>query len=623
MEEVEVGVEEVVVEATRVEVEVEEVVVEVPVVEATKVEVEVEEVVVEVPVVEATRVEVEVEEVVVEVPVVEATRVEVGVMEEVEGEVVEEVLRTYILPMLCLHCIGGRGPSMETFVRDILKKPGMTDRDILAVINPPNAERNRDVLVQGNPLMPGHEEWRLTVNVGHRLDPQHIIRSNHFLVNTHCMPPRFYQYDIQLRKYGHGRVLIDNNIAHTEDTRNTRALVASLWALHPDWPRAFAYDDRSTLFTCQALVLNGSSDVGSSLVEDVCLPNQDDTPSHRRYQVTLTFAASIITPFDLLGWQRAGADILRAADSALLEFARRQIIMDRPQWFVVGGRGFSSHPDALICLDRAPGLEARRGYSLSLKPSLAGLTLAVDMAVCIFQRGGPLLNIVAEVCGCRSVEEFVRTYSDRGLPPRLLNGINDKLKNCKVRLIHLGHGRKFRELGPSALSDESKFLLEGTGEVTVDEYYTQIAARNQLYRMHMPNGRLRYPCLQTVNVGSRAHPVLIPMELVVVMSGQNFSHKSTPDIVSQLIRSAAIPPEERFRNIVGSVEDRGTASIVGALKMDEVAQGFGVTQFDRQPLRVPATLLPPPKLRYHSVAEITSVVACLPASLDVAILDGH
>ena len=583
-------------------------------------------------------VEVVVEEVVVEVPVVEATRVEVGVMEEVEGEVVaqkedgagtqdegvEEVLRTFILSMLCLHCIGGRGPSMETLVQDTLKKPGMTDRDILAVINPPDAERNRDVLVQGNPRMPDHEEWRLTVSVGHRLDPQHVIRSNHFLVNTDCMPPRFYQYDIQLRKYGHGRVLIDINIAHTEDTRNTRALVASLWALHPDWPRAFAYDDRSTLFTCQALVLNGSSDMGSSLVEDVCLPNQDSAPSSKRYQVTLTLTRDIITPVDLLGWQQAGADVLRAADFALLEGGRRQIIMDRPEWFVVGGRGFSSHPDALIRLDRAPGLEARRGYSLSLKPSLAGLTLAVDMAVCIFQRGGSLLDIVAAVCHCRSVEEFVGTYSDRGLHPRLLKDVNDRLKNCKVRLIHLGHSRKFRELGPSAVSDESKFLLEGTGEVTVDEYYTQIATSNQLYRKHMPNGRLRYPRLPTVNVGSRAHPVLIPIELVVVVGGQNFSHKSTPDIVSQLIRSAAIPPEERFRNIVGSVEGRGTASIVAALQTDEVAQEFGVTQFDRQPLRVPATLLPPPKLRYHMVAEITSVAACMPAFLvHVAILDGH
>ena len=52
------------------------------------------------------------------------------------------------------------------------------------------------------------------------------------------------------------------------------------------------------------------------------------------------------------------------------------------------------------------------------------------------------MDIVAEVCGCRFVDEMVRTYSDRGLPPSLLKGDNDELKNCKVWLIHLGHSRK-------------------------------------------------------------------------------------------------------------------------------------------------------------------------------------
>ena len=209
-------------------------------------------------------------------------------------------------------------------------------------------------------------------------------------------------------------------------------------------------------------------------------------------------------------------------------------------------------------------------------------------------------------------------YSARGLPPRLLEGINDKLMNCKVKNIHLDYTRKFRGLGPSAVSDKSKFCWTGQ---------ERLQWKSTTHRLPPVTSFTASVCPMVAcgtHVCSRAHPVLIPMELVVVVSGQNVSHKSTPDLVSQVVKSAAIPPDQRFRNIVDSAEGNGTANTVGALQTDEVAQGFGVTQLDRQPLRVPATLLPPPKLRYHTVAEITSVVACMPASLvHVAILDGH
>ena len=297
-----------------------------------------------------------------------------------EGEEVN-----YLVLIMCQHRTGGRrGLTMEGLVGDTLKKPGMTNRDVLAVINPHIADRNRSALVQDNPRMPSHEEWRLTGNVGHRLDPEHVIRSNHFLVNTDRLPSQFYQYDIQLRKYGQGRVLSDDNFSHTEDTRNTRTLIASLWALHLDWPRAFSYDDRSTLFTCQALVLNGSSGVGSSLVEDVCLPNQHGAPSSRRYQVTLTLTRDIITPVDLMGWQRAGADVLRAANSALLNFARRLIIMDRPEWFVVGGRGFTQRVQ-FGSQDQSCG-----GYGR--------VHLSARRALVVYRRGDVWLSIYGAAC---------------------------------------------------------------------------------------------------------------------------------------------------------------------------------------------------------------------------------
>ena len=60
--------------------------------------------------------------------------------------------------------------------------------------------------------------------------------------------------------------------------------------------------------------------------------------------------------------------------------------------------------------------------------------------------------------------------------------------------------------------------------VTVAQYF-EIQGRKQpaIYGPFLTKGKLRYPALPTINVGSNAKPVLIPPEMISVPGGQSRS----------------------------------------------------------------------------------------------------
>lgn len=483
--------------------------------------------------------------------------------------------------------------------------PGMTESEIAAVVSPPLAQRNRSVT---NPRMPTQEAWRFEAPIGSMLDPAvDKIRSNHFLVNISRLPSKMFQYHLHLRKYVRG-VLEDADIAHVEDTCNTIALVNLLRSRHSDWIQSssnpgrsigFAYDGRSTIFTTEVLPLG---DAGT-LEEDLRLLNPEGVETGKKYRLTITLATEVLMPFDQETWVNCtSAEVMRALDTGLLEYARRQMFANDPVWFLAGNKSrqskvFNSRSNA-DCLEVAPAMYARRGYSVSLKNCLAGVCLVMDMSVCVFLSGGPIINVVFELLGYASYDALVNDLQRRRLTPQETQRINDVLKNTKVRLTHLGHTKKFKELGPPANSNDSQFLFEEVGRnVTVAEYYSRMAVKPS-YRNAM-GGResLKYPFLPTVNVGSLTHPVLIPMELVVVLKGQNFSHKCTPDMTSKVVRYAAVVPEERFRNLDGAMTGQDPLrSAICAINQDETATAFGVNEFNTTPMLVASKLLPQPKL---------------------------
>jgi len=161
-------------------------------------------------------------------------------------------------------------------------------------------------------------------------------------------------------------------------------------------------------------------------------------------------------------------------------------------------------------------------------------------------RGGPLIDILASIANFNSKDEFIREARRKPLHSKLLSEMTHKLKKIKVLLTHLHHYRKLRSIGPPANDNESSFSFNGK-TITVANYF-EITCRSEsaeLLRSVLPEGRLKYPFLPTINIGSTKRAVLIPCELVIIPPGQ--SKPVDTAIQAQVVRIAAINADERFK----------------------------------------------------------------------------
>ena len=104
---------------------------------------------------------------------------------------------------------------------------------------------------------------------------------------------------------------------------------------------------------------------------------------------------------------------------------------------------------------------------------------------------------------------------------------------------------------------------------------------------------MKFPFLPTINVGSNSKPILIPVELVTVIGGQSRASKVTGDMTAQMIKYAAVRPDERQKFITSPTD--GISSI---LNSDPTASAFGLNKISLEPLKCNASLLPPAKIRY-------------------------
>lgn len=298
-----------------------------------------------------------------------------------------------------------------------------------------------------------------------------------------------------------------------------------------------------------------------------------------------------LPPSNSIEWTRLSTETLQALDVPLVNFARQEQLRDEPAWFISGQKLFAS---SVTGMELSMGLEARRGFYASLKSCMAGPVLVVDMSINVFLTGGPLSEVALKIVNYRRIEDLVDACR-RGLSRGMIKDIEQALKNSKIKLMHIGHSKKIIGLGPAADSPDSSFEHNGAN-VTVAKYFEAMCRTDPRYKRQLPQGKLRYPSLPTVNVGSRTRPVLIPMELVYLPGGQSKNQLVTPEMTAQIIRYAAIRPDERFRSIMQG--EGGQPAIVSVLKSDDTNSGFGLNALSNEPIAVPAILLPPAKIAY-------------------------
>lgn len=478
-------------------------------------------------------------------------------------------------------------------ILSLLRAPGMTDADILAVINPPAAERNRTALVEA-PRLPPHDVLRTRAAIGTILTgPQHVLRVNHFTMDVTMIAPAIAHYHVSIKKYDNSGQLVLKDSAVDGDVLTNTSLLLKLFQRHPDWTgMGFSYDGRASLFTSQDRFLQVTEDVG--LPSGLANNGLGEESTRVRFRIVLTQVDVIYAPPGA-AWNALAERNLRALDISLLTFARNLCMQDVPAWNIIGQKVFAAGGKEYPLT--GPYI-ARRGYYAALKCCLAGLVLVVDMSVQAFIHHGPIMDVMREAAQCRERRDF-EEMCRQGFHPRVLDMMLKAVKGCKVRLIHLGHTKKAIGLGPPADSPESSFEHDGV-QYTVAKYYEMMAKdvsrpqyRNALVK---GKGKLSYPKMPTINVGSKTHPVLIPAELVHVLAGQSRASAVDAEMTSQIIRVAAVRPEERMQFICDG--DANSPSVVSVLTKDDNTKLFGLDGIGAEPMITPAVLLPPARLLY-------------------------
>lgn len=240
----------------------------------------------------------------------------------------------------------------------------------------------------------------------------------------------------------------------------------------------------------------------------------------------------------------------------------------------------------------------RLGYTASLKCCLSGLLLVSDVSVSCFLKGGNLIELMAAIGGFRDVEEMYRATSPSqpmGLPAGIVRALEDVLKSCRIKTLHLGHSKKLKGFGPAADHPDSAFSADGGNAVTVAEYFQHMASQQESYRKYLPQGRLNYPRLPCVQVGSKKRPIYVPAELLEVLPGQSRQQNLPSDVAANIIRHAAMGPNDRFAHL--SIESQNNG-VLGELQSDHDSKAFGLDSVDPEPMKVQGVILPPPKLQY-------------------------
>ena len=476
-------------------------------------------------------------------------------------------------------------------VLGLLGGAGMSDQDIVRVVNPSLVERQRNLTKRS---LPEPEDWRYSPSVGRLLTQNFVVRANHFRCDVSCLAREIYHYHVHFYRISLEGERAKEDCAGEEDYRILTGLMLRLRANHSEWeltpdgkPMGFTYDGKSALFTSAPLPFTQVNDRGEPVhAEDVALLNADGSTSRKQYTVQLTLIATQST---LGGINEA---VMRCLDTALFAFARWMVPEDTPAWHIIGNKLFRAS-DTATSLSNA--YLAMRGYYAGLKVCKAGLVLVSDLSVSCVLQGGPMLELMASSGGFRDIRDMLDACRrGQGLHGRIVDQINGIVKGCKCRLLHLGHTKKVKGLGPPAGSRETEFVHEGVKK-TVAEYFEFMARNHPAYtRAVGPDGRLLYPDVPTINIGSKNRPVLVPPDLIFVPGGQSRARKMTGEMVSAMIKMAAVRPDERFKFLEGN----GGESIVKVVKGNPSAIAFGLGQIQEKPMAVDCRILPQAKIRY-------------------------
>lgn len=509
----------------------------------------------------------------------------------------------------------------------------MSDAAIMKVLQPPVIElmERENLIDQHEKRMPPIEAWRMQEKCGVVLNNNdHQVFCNHFKINTDKVPSTVMHYNVSIYFIQRDDSLHEDDLAKkTEKEKNTK--IVDQLIRQQGWENiGSVYDGMTAFYTAAKLdFIDEENKNGNRFIKAVLLPGSKSA----RFKVSLTEVGTIHAPITGRHYGPGDAEpaasssssssssdeegevnvqpqaliaptkgqpwvdakhrhLLQALDTALLGFARWGIGTDDPSWIIAGAKAFSIKG---VQHQLSASFVGMLGYYASLKICKAGLVLVADISYTAFLAGGDLISFFARMAGCRGGgKDWLRDVERSGkVNDSLMTAVLNELKGCRFTVTHINRTKKIRAFGPAANDPESGFSEGDEDEgnkITVADYFAKKAAEgNEKYR-------LQYPYLPTVDCGSKKRPMLIPMELCHIPPGQTRNKGVTGEISSQIIKQAAMAPNERM----SFVTDTKSQNLFGNMMNDKNAEAFGLgSSISTSPMRLPgATILPPAKLQY-------------------------
>ncbi|TFK24718.1 Piwi-domain-containing protein [Coprinopsis marcescibilis] len=342
------------------------------------------------------------------------------------------------------------------------------------------------------------------------------------------------------------------------------------------------FDGRALMYATEKFDLGAEN----SKEFQVAMPHRSGTKPPKVYKVTITKVGAECNPETLQQFMQgkyAQDETIQMAEMAM-NIAFRMIPYRK---YICNKRSFFS-PEG-----RKPiggGLEVWRGFFQSVRPSIGGLLVNLDVSTTVFFKPGPFIGMCLEFLGYNNDMAFLDPKK------KCVPQIRARIQKfaSKVKLVtKYGNRERFYRFERFTVESANDYKFEYTDPTTGRK--SRISVAEYYRKLNVP---LRHPTLVCVKVGDDA---AIPIELFDVVPGQFARIEINPDQTRHVVEFSTMRPEARFDEIKRGYD------ILSYGQSDSIRQ-LGMT-VDTTPIEVDARVLPPPIVKCGGVRQDTVRIA--------------
>ncbi|KAL1722557.1 Piwi domain-containing protein [Schizophyllum commune] len=232
------------------------------------------------------------------------------------------------------------------------------------------------------------------------------------------------------------------------------------------------------------------------------------------------------------------------------------------------------------------GVELRRGFFQSVRPTIGRLLINIDTTVAPFIAGGSLLGFMMGVLETGNLRSLELQRNEQNFVK-----LERALKKLQITVTYNRATTKIiRGLEPNA--GRYRFYNDQQGrEMTIQEHY------KTAYNYDVVHPKIVGVRLTGVNAPK---PVIVPAELCTIKPSQFYKRKLSEDMVTQVVKFATLKPDLRRSMIEhGLGNDRHDQSPIAHYENSSNIRAAGM-DIGKQLEMVQGRMLMPPQLTYGS-----------------------